>query len=181
MSAAAKTRRTGALAPLMALALAACGGGATTPTPIPTPTPTPVPPPQVVSQGSGALEADMIGRVPFTTTLAGRLDVNVNWTFDADDLDVFVTKGTCTFDQFFADACEHAGFAASTTAKPEHVSFAAAAGSYTLFIGNHGPKDESLSWQVVLTPGAAAASSASAAARPGSPLRGLRAGPTFRQ
>ena len=173
------------LAATLALALCACGGGGVTPAPLPTPTPTPVPPPRVVSQGSTGLEAGMIGRTVFTTTLSGRLDATVNWTFVEDDLDVYVARGECTFEQFFGDQCPPAGFSESETAKPEMVTVQGAApGSYTLFVGNLGPRDESLSWQVVLTPGAASAASSVGASFPSrqpSRLRALRAGETFRR
>jgi hypothetical protein len=171
---------SGSLAATLALALSACGGGGVTPAPLPTPTPTPVPPPRVVSHGSIGLEAGMVLRTVFTTTLSGRLDATVNWTFVEDDLDVYVTPGVCTFEQFFGGQCPPAGFSESETAKPEAVTVQGAApGSYTLFVGNLGPRDESLSWQVVLTPGAAATAfsmPASSPSRTPARLRALRAG-----
>ena len=176
---------SGSLAVTLAMVFFACGGDGVTPPPLATPTPTPVPPPRVVSQGSDSLEAGMIGRTVFTTTLSGRLDATVNWTFVEDDLDVYVAQGECTFEQFFDGQCLPAGFSESETAKPEVVTVQGAApGSYTLFVGNRGPRDESLSWQVVLTPGAAAgaaSTAASSAARQPSRLRDLRAGRTFRR
>ena len=177
---------SGSLAAALAMALCACGGGGgVTPAPLPTPTPTPVPPPRVVSQGSTGMEAGMIGRTVFTTTLSGRLDATVNWTFVEDDVDVYVARGECTFEQFFADQCVEAGFSESETAKPEVVTVQGAApGSYTLFIGNVGPRDESLSWQVVLTPGAAATAfsmPASSPSRAPARLRTLRAGEALGQ
>jgi hypothetical protein len=100
-------------------------------------------------------------RVPFTTTQSGRLDVTAEWTFVTNDVDVYLARGNCTFDQFNANACDIAVFSESETAKPEKVRLSgAAAGSYTLFIGNRGPTDESVSFQVVLAPGASSASDA---------------------
>jgi hypothetical protein len=59
-------------------------------------------------------------------------------------------------------------FSVSTTAKPERIRTGnAAAGTYTLFIENTGPGDESLSFQVVLTPSAAGAAPPSASSRGG--------------
>jgi hypothetical protein len=145
---------------LLAALLSACGGssGPTSP-PITTPPPTTLPPPAVVSQGSGTLEVDFLARVPFTTTQAGRLDATVDWTFATNDVDVLLTRGNCTFEQLDAGACDIAVFSVSETAKPEKVSLTgAAAGSYTLFIGNEGPTDEGVSYQVVLAPGASSAS-----------------------
>jgi hypothetical protein len=111
----------------------------------------------VVSEGSGSLEVDFIGRVPFTSSLPGRLDATVDWTFATNDVDAYLARGVCTFDQFFADECDLISLAQSATAKPERLSVASATlGSYTLFVDNLGPGDESLSWQVVLTPSGAA-------------------------
>ncbi len=152
----------------LVLALGACGGGGSpsgpsTPPPTPQPTPTP---PVVVSQGGGPLEVDFVARVPFTTSQSGTLDITLDWTFATNDLDVFLLRGTCSFDDFFDEVCPTLAFSVSTTAKPEKIRFAgAAAGAYTLFVGNIGPADESASYQVVLSPGAAAS-----AQRPSQPL-----------
>ena len=148
------------LASAIAAGLPACGGGGggsggvTTPS---TPPPTP-PPPVVVSQGQGfPLEADFVGRVPFTTSRTGLLEATVDWTFAANDVDVALVRGDCTFEQFEAIQCPVLAFSVSTTAKPERIrSDGAAAGSYTLFVENAGPGDESVSFQVVLTPSATA-------------------------
>ena len=147
------------IVPALALvALAGCGGGSTGPTPVLTPTPRPTAT-NVVIQGGQGLEANHIQRLVFTTPVAGRIDVTVDWQLDSDDLDVYVARGSCNFDQFFGGQCEVLGRSESRTAKPETASVAsAAAGRYTLFIGNHGPHDESYSWKVVVTPEAAAAS-----------------------
>ena len=148
----------------LVLSLVACGGdggGSVPPTAPPTPPPPP-PPPAVVSQGVGlALEAGFTGRVIVTTTQAGTLKATVDWTFDENDIDVGIFAGDCSFDQFVGGQCEMVAASASTTAKPERIEGAASAGTYTLFIVNIGPGDETLSYQVVLTPDATAASSAS--------------------
>ena len=144
--------------------LGACGGGGggggnvTTPS---TPPPTP-PPPVVVAQGQGfPLSAGFIGRVPFTTSRTGLLEATVDWTFAANDVDVALVRGDCTFDQFEAAQCPILAFSVSTTAKPERIrSDGAAAGSYTLFFDNSGPGNESVSFQVVLTPSATASTAA---------------------
>jgi hypothetical protein len=160
----------------LTVAFVACGGSGTGPTQqcpagttgtfpncatIPTPAP-----PVVVSQGGGTLEVDFLARVPFTTTQAGSLDITVDWTYAANDLDVFLVRNDCSFDDFFDEVCLPIALSISTTAKPERVHFGgAAAGVYTLFVGNVGPGDESASYQVVLSPGAAASNR-----RPGEPL-----------
>ena len=158
----------GVLGCALALSLTACGGSSDGPTPTPmvTPPPTP-PPPQVVAEGTGlSLEAEFIGRVPITTTRTGSLEATVDWTFAANDIDVALVRTNCSVDQFFAGACQVLTISASTTAKPERIRVdSAAAGDYTLFIENTGPGDETLSFQVVLTPSATGAAPPSASAR----------------
>jgi hypothetical protein len=155
---------------LLAVGLFACGDGGNdcSKNPAgpgcvpPTTTLPPLPPPSVVSTGQGTLEVDFVGRAaPFTTTLTGTLDATVEWTFATNDLDVFLARGDCTPQQFIDNQCNIAAFSLSDTAKPEKVRLAGAApGVYTLLVGNSGPENESLSWQVVLTPTASSASAA---------------------
>jgi hypothetical protein len=153
---------------VLVLSLAACGGGGgggpTTPTATPVPTPTP---PAVVSQGAGLpLAAGYAGLVNVTTARTGTLDVTVDWTYPANDVDVLLTRGACTFDQLIALQCTILAFSDSTTAKPEKIhAESAAAGTYSLFVENTGPGDESVSFQVVLTPTTAAAAPPSASSR----------------
>jgi hypothetical protein len=140
----------------------------------PSPSPSPVivqAPPVVVAQGSGSLGKRLLALIPFSTTVAGKIDVTVDWTFATDDVDVYLVRGACSFDQFVAGQCTMVSFSESTTAKPEKLSVpGAAAGSYVLLIGNLGPADESAAYQVVLTPsagaGSASASGLSLGARP---------------
>ena len=159
----------GALGCALTLLLTACGGGGgdgptttTTVTTVATP-----PPPQVVAQGTGlSLETEFAGRVLVTTTRAGSLKATVDWTFAANDVDVALVRTNCSFDQFLAGQCQILAISASTTAKPEVIQAdGAAAGDYTLFIENTGPGDETLSFQVVLTPSATGAAPPSASAR----------------
>jgi len=144
----------------LALSLAACGGGGpTTPTTVPTPVPTP-PPPEVAVQGNISLDPLVLYLRPFSISRAGSLDVTVDWTYAHDDVDVYIAQGDCSFDQFIVMQCNIVGFSESFTAKPEKATVAtAAAGTYTLLVGNIGPDLESISYQVVLTPSAAASAS----------------------
>ena len=108
------------------------------------------------------MAADEIVQLPFTTTATGTLDVTIDWTFAANDVDVILTRGSCSFDQLFAMQCNVALVADSVTAKPERLRLpGATAGAYTLFIANIGPGDESASFQVVLSPSASSASAGS--------------------
>ena len=86
----------------------------------------------------------------------------MDWTFATNDLDVYFVKGDCTYDQLDAGQCEILAYSESRTAKPEKVRLAnAPAATYTIFILNLGPGDESASFQIVLSPSLAAS-----AARP---------------
>jgi hypothetical protein len=150
----------------LVVSLTACGSDTVTPPPPPTTTLPPLPPPSVVSTGQGSLPDGFVGRAtPFTTTMTGNLDATVDWTFATNDLDVYITRGDCTPQQFIDVQCNIAAFSESTTAKPERAQLAAAPpGVYTLLVGNAGPREESLSWQVVLTPTRTAFSATAASA-----------------
>jgi len=88
----------------------------------------------------------------FTTTVTGRLDVTADWTFATNNIDVYVTRGTCTIEQVNQGTCPYAASSESTTAKPEVLTASSLApGTYTLMVGNRGPTVESASYQVVLT------------------------------
>ncbi len=155
-----------ALAGVLALSLAGCGGDSPTTPVTPPPTPPPPPPaPSVVSQGVGlSLEAETLGRLVFTTIASGTLRATVDWTFSESDIDVGLFGGECSFEQFLAGQCPMIAISASTTAKPEVITGSAPVGTYTLFIENTTPRDETVSYQVVLTPSASA--SASKGSRP---------------
>ena len=100
---------------------------------------------------------------PFTTSQRGDLDVTVDWTFPEDVIQVLVSNGSCTLDQINANQCTFiSSSAASATPKPRVLTIkGVAAGTYQLYVGNRGPKTESLSVQVGLTtPGTASSSAA---------------------
>jgi len=164
----------GALLLTAALVLPGCSSGncpgatvdtvAATCTPVVLPTPTPLPTPKpayVVASGVGlALPAGFIGSRAFSTMEAGTLTVTVDWTLSSNDVDALLARGSCTPDQFNTDQCQIVTFSVSTTAKPEKLTAPGlSAGAYTLLIGNAGPDDESLAFQVVLQPGAAGTAS----------------------
>ena len=160
------------------LIVAACGGGDTPTSPsrapstsaAPAPVPPPPPPPatvtRVLAEGSGFIPALHLAAVPFSTDTTGTIAATVDWTFGTNDVDVYLTRGTdpCTIDQFNGNRCPFLGLADSLTAKPETLSVPnLAAGPYTVYVGNFGPTDESISIQVTLTstPGASTASASS--------------------
>jgi len=99
----------------------------------------------------------------FTTAQRGDLDVTVDWTFPEDVIQVLVSNGSCTLDQINASQCVFiSSSAASATPKPRVLTIkGVAAGTYQLYVGNRGPKTESLSIQIGLTtPGTASSAAA---------------------
>jgi hypothetical protein len=137
-------------------------------------------PPIVLDGGSGTLEFLTALFRPLGTTETGSLEATVDWTFPANDVDIFIARGNCSFDQFVSEQCAIAASAVSTTTKPERARLAnQPAGTYTVVIANFGPGDESIAYQVVFTAGTSAASAAGSPASGRIPksTRGLRNGP----
>lgn len=141
--------------------------------------PTPPPPPpvtRVVAQGSRSLETRFLTDVVFTTTASGTVGVEVNWTFASNNVDIYLTRGAdpCTIEAFNNGTCPFLASSESTSLKPERLTAPGlAAGTYTLYIGNRGPTDESVAYQVTLTStSASSVSSATAAAVPRSSVKG---------
>ncbi len=136
---------------LVCAQLVACGGSSPT-TPSVTATPTPAPVTDVLLQGSlttmDVLVLYTVGS--FTTTATGRLEVTVDWTFATNNVDVYVSRGTCTLDQVNQRTCPFATVSESPTAKPEKLVVSSLEpGTYTLMVGNRGPAAEAGSYQVV--------------------------------
>ena len=127
--------------------------------PAPTPAPTPEPAPtttstSVIGEGSSSLAALTLLSVPFTTATAGTIGATVDWTFSTNDVDLYLTRGTnpCTVAQFNDSQCPFLDSGESASTKPETVSAPdLTAGAYTLYIGNFGPTQESVGFQITLT------------------------------
>ena len=140
--------------------LPACGGDSVDGPPPPPPTTTPPAVTTVVSESSqSGLEQRTLLSVVFSTSQVGSLTATVDWTFATDNVEAYLTSGNnpCTIAQFNNGTCPFVAVATSATAKPERLTAnGQVAGAYTLYIGNRGPKSESVSWQVTLTTGGAA-------------------------
>ena len=153
-----------------------------TPTPSPTPAPTPTPTPtptttstSVIGAGSSSLAVLTLLSVPFTTTAAGTIGATVDWTFSTNDMDLYLTRGTnpCTAAQFNNSTCPFLDSATSATTQPETVSVPdLTAGAYTLYIGNFGPTEESVGFQITLTTSSGASALAPAAHVSPAPVTG---------
>jgi hypothetical protein len=144
-----------AAVPLALGALIACGGGSgsptATPTPTPTPVPTPLPPVTVAQRTDFQLQANYIMWLPFPTSRAGLLEGTVDWTSVANDLNAYLVRGECNYDQLVAGQCETLVSSEGTT-KPETLRYQSPqASTYTIFIHNRGPGDESVSFLVTLS------------------------------
>jgi hypothetical protein len=168
---------------LAAVVLPSCGGGggcSDNPAgPGCQPSPSPTPPPlvtRVVSQGSRSLETRFLTDVVFTTTASGTVGVEVNWTFASNDVDIYLTRGAdpCTVEAFNNGTCAFIASSESTSLKPEKLTAPGlAAGTYTLYIGNLGPTDESVAYQVTLaSTSASSVSSATTAPVPRGAAKG---------
>ena len=109
---------------------------------------------------------------PLTTSQRGDMDVTVDWTFPEDSIQVMVSNGPCTLEQINASTCPMIGTStASNLPKPRLLTIkGVAAGTYQLYVGNRGPKTESVSIQVGLTtPGTASASTSARRESAGGP------------
>jgi hypothetical protein len=128
--------------------------------PVSPPPPTPELP-RVIDRGEGMLPAFVALMRPLATTQSGSIEAIVDWTYATNDLDVLLARGTCTLPQLQAAQCAIAAAASGTGTKHEQVRLAnQPAGTYTFILLNFGPDDESVSYQVVFTPGTSAASAA---------------------
>jgi hypothetical protein len=141
-----------------------CAANPTGPGCGPTPTPTPPPVRTIIATATcEGIGVNTLCSFDLATSQRGDLDVTVDWTFPEDVIQVMVANGSCTLDQINASQCTFIGTApASTTPKPRVLTIrAVAAGNYQVYVGNRGPKTETLSVQVGLTtPGSASSSTA---------------------
>ena len=143
-------RRAGAAAAL-GLALA-CGGSDGPTTPPTTTPPTTLPAASVVLQDSHAIQAGYVYGWNFTTSRTGTIDVTIDYTYATNQILVWISRGTCTADQFAANQCDFAA-TSFTGSKPRKISVTgAASGSFSLVVANLGPDDDSIAFQVVHTP-----------------------------
>ena len=142
---------------LLACVLAwGCGGGGGG-TPLP-----PAPVRTMIQQGNFTLAslADAqdaglpldAGRTDFSTSGTGTLEVTVNWTFSSNAVGFGIYQGSCSFNSWYANACNQVAIRTLTNAKPATLTQPSLpAGAYTLIIANGGPGAESGTYQIFLT------------------------------
>jgi uncharacterized protein YfaP (DUF2135 family) len=141
-----------ALAAAAAPFLNGCGAASMLPSPS---TSTHVPARSVVLQAGWELAAGQFNGYEATFTggtVSATVDVTVQWTYAANDVDVFVTTTACTSDAFAAGGCSYVAKADGTATKPERLSFAlTASGTYRVYVANFGPGQESGTLEIGIT------------------------------
>jgi hypothetical protein len=122
---------------------------------------------RVVLEGSESLAVDFAFLRLFTTDRSGIIDATVDYTRAASQIIIWIAKGQCTGEQFEAERCTYVATSFAGE-KPRKVSVTgAAAGEYTLIVGNLGPDDEQVSFRTVLTSTGASASQSVTTSSPG--------------
>jgi hypothetical protein len=129
---------------VMSGVLAACGGGGTGPTPMPTPSNVTT---TLPTTNFSSLQSNEARFVDVQVNVTGLLAATAEWTFAANDLDVYVTSTGCNGvsaeDLNQGRVCALLGRADSVTAKPERLSMDVRPGSLRVWVASFGPGVES--------------------------------------
>lgn len=114
-----------------------------------------VPQPAILHTGTcSPLPANDICNGEFLSFAPGTLRITVDWTSSTDSIQVFLSQGRpCAVSQINSGHCTFLAMTPpGTTPKPKILTVPnLLAGTYTLYIGNLGPRSESVSDQVTLT------------------------------
>ena len=89
--------------------------------------------------------------VAFAAQRNGTVDVNVDWTTAANDVQVYATEGSCaSLANLQSGGCDVIALSESPTAKPETITFSALKGTtYTVFALNLGPGTDTVTIQLI--------------------------------
>jgi hypothetical protein len=89
--------------------------------------------------------------VAFAAQRNGTVDVNVDWSSAANDIQVYATEGSCaSFATLQSGGCDVIARSESPTAKPETITFSALKGTtYTVFAVNLGPGSDTVTIQLI--------------------------------
>lgn len=151
-----RRRTIGALAAALALVmgLTACGGGSTNPTPPPVNNNPPPPVRSVIGNFTFSLGPIGLAQpVEVTVSGNGTMDATVQWTFSANDVDLFLTDRSCNATSIFnLGNCNVMARADSFANKPEVIRQTLGTGVYRLWVYNDGPGSESGTLVVGFTP-----------------------------
>jgi hypothetical protein len=108
-----------------------------------------------VYKDSGKIPTNTLAYDDFSVPDTGRLDVTLDWTFASSDIGFYlVPANTCTIEEFNKRTCNFLVRSEPSTAKPRKISTPNfVAGNYRWLIGNFAEKDESVSFDIVLSKG----------------------------
>jgi len=106
-----------------------------------------------VAQANREGRTDDISLVPFTTTVAGNLEVDADWMSAADNVQLVLFRGTCTLAEAVLNQCDRNQVtAARGMVKPQQLLEPnLAPGDYTIMIINIGPNPETGTMTAQLT------------------------------
>ena len=145
-----KPRLATAAAVGLGLGLAACGGGGGGSGPAAPTVSQPVR--SVIGQTNWTAEVGTAARVDATFAVAGNMDVTANWTFTANDVDIYVTSTACAAHQdLLANRCTLLAKADGVSTKPERLTLAVQPGTLRIWLANFGPTNESGNVEIGLT------------------------------
>lgn len=83
---------------------------------------------------------------------AGTVEIQADWTFASNDIDIELSRPPCAFAEFYADSCSKVAEAVSATQKPERLTAAnVAAGTYVVYIYGVDITNESGNYQIYVT------------------------------
>ncbi len=128
----------------LAAGLQACGGGEGSPAAPSTPAVSQPVTQNLPAQPFVGVAPGAPSFFPLTINGTGTATATLNWTFAANDLDIYVTSSTCSATTFAqVAACTPIAATTSTTAKPETVTFNVTPQTYRIWVLNFGPGSES--------------------------------------
>jgi len=141
---------------ILSLAGSSCGGGSSPAGSTPSATPSPTAAQSIViDHAGGTLCWGCASYRPVTTTRAGDIEVDLNWTYATNWLTLSISASPCDYWLSRSDACTTLAksvWPQTTVASRTLVLPNAAAGTYVVVVGSIGPGEESYSYQVILTP-----------------------------
>lgn len=144
---------------IVALATMACGDGGGPTGGTSTTSAPPASVTNVIGEGSGSLQSNSFGIISGQTSVRGDLELIVDWTFSDSTLSMYVTNGQCTAEQFQQDVCPFDSScpcsfivrSESSEPKPRRLRVSGHQGPFGLIVWNVSMRDESISWQALLT------------------------------
>jgi hypothetical protein len=140
----------------LVIALAACGddGPATTPTTTPPATtpPTTLPAGITLIQGNELIPKRQLFIRDVKVEQAGRLEINVEYTFADNWILFWLTDRRCSRQIFEHDSCNYLTKSVAGASPRTATVTSVKVGTYTFFVANDGPHDEQVKYRITLTP-----------------------------